>query len=95
MNILTKARLRRLHFQLAPIMILPLLLTVISGVLFQLADLTGNAKEFRWLIKAHIGNFGSLHLDKIYPFLNGFGALFLCITGIMIWLQTPRRRKQD
>jgi hypothetical protein len=96
MNKLTKARVRRLHFQLAPIVILPLLLTVITGVLYQLADVTGQEnRDFLWLLDFHVGKFGVINLEKVYPFLNSAGVLFLSVTGIMIWFQTPRRRQQD
>jgi uncharacterized iron-regulated membrane protein len=95
MNKFTKARLRQLHFKVAPIMILPLLLTLFSGTLFQIAELTGQADQFHWLMDLHKGEFGSLNLEIIYPFLNGLGLLVLCVTGIMMWLQTPQRRKQD
>jgi len=95
MNKLTKARLRQLHFQAAPIMILPSLLTLFTGVLFQIAELTGKEDDFHWLIRLHKGVFGPVDLQMIFPFLNGLGLLVLCVTGIMMWLQNPRRRKED
>lgn len=95
MNKLNKARLRQLHFQVAPIMILPLLLTLLTGVLFQIAEITGKKDGFKWLIHLHKGVFGPVDLQRIFPFLNGLGLLVLCVTGIMMWLQMPQRRKED
>ena len=89
----SKARLLNLHRSLAPVMILPLLLTLITGSLYQMADLGNKGDTFGWLLELHKGNFGSLHLDIIYPFLNALGLLILAITGISMWLQGRRRRR--
>lgn len=88
------ARLRQLHRTLAPIMVLPLLLTLITGMMYQLADLSGKAVDFDWLLDLHKGEFGSLNLEIIYPFLNALGLLTLVITGIMMWLQMNRSRSR-
>lgn len=89
---MNKARLRQLHSRLAPIMVFPLLLTLISGSLFQVAELTGRAGDFNWLLELHKGHFGPINLEFIYPFLNAFGLLVLAATGIMMWLSGSRRR---
>lgn len=88
------ARLRQLHRTLAPIMVLPLLLTLITGTIYQFADLSGKAADFDWLLDLHKGEFGSLNLEIIYPFLNALGLLILVITGIMMWLQMNRSRSR-
>ena len=92
MNLINKARLRQLHSRLAPIMVLPVLLTLITGSLFQVAELTGRARDFHWLLELHKGQFGRINLELIYPFLNAFGLLVLAVTGIMMWLSVSRRR---
>jgi uncharacterized iron-regulated membrane protein len=84
------ARLRQLHRVVAPIMILPILLTLITGSVYQIVDLGGKAGDFQWLLDWHKGHFGSLNLEAIYPFLNAFGLLTLAITGILMWMQTRR-----
>lgn len=81
------ARLRQLHRTLAPIMVLPILLTLITGSIYQIMDLGGNGGSFDWLLDWHKGHFGILNLDRIYPFLNALGLLTLAITGISMWLQ--------
>ncbi|MEA5511346.1 PepSY domain-containing protein [Crocosphaera sp. UHCC 0190] len=88
---INKRRLRHLHYTLAPLMIFPLLLTAITGSLFQVAELTGNARKFSWLLALHRGKFGIIDLQIIYPFLNAFGILMLGVTGIFMWLQVRRK----
>jgi hypothetical protein len=41
-----QARLRKLHRFLAPVMILPVLLTLITGSIYQMVDLAGNGGDF-------------------------------------------------
>ena len=91
MNVFNKTALRQLHYKIAPLMIFPLVLTVITGILFQVAVVTGNADNFLWLLELHRGKFGRINLEMVYPFLNGFGLLILGITGVIIWLQTRSR----
>jgi uncharacterized iron-regulated membrane protein len=85
-----QARLRKLHRFLAPVMILPVLLTLITGSIYQMVDLAGNGGDFNWLLDLHKGHFGILNLEIIYPFLNALGLLTLTITGILMWLQMRR-----
>ncbi|MGB7443567.1 MAG: PepSY domain-containing protein [Coleofasciculaceae cyanobacterium] len=89
--VINKAHIRQLHSWFAPIMLLPVLLTLTTGSLFQVAVLTGKGNEFLWLLDLHRGKFGQINLEIIYPFLNAFGILSLAITGITIWFQTRRR----
>lgn len=87
-----KRRLRQLHRSLAPIMVLPLLITLTTGVSFQFALLSGQGSDYLWLLALHKGKFGTINLETVYPFLNALGLLFLVITGITMWWQTRRRR---
>ncbi|PSO48524.1 MAG: hypothetical protein BRC33_09530 [Cyanobacteria bacterium SW_9_44_58] len=91
-----KPRLRQIHRWFAPIMVLPLLLTLITGSLFQIANLTGETQQFLWLLNLHKGKFGAVDLTFIYPFLNAFGVLILVVTGIAMWLQMrpPKKRQR-
>ena len=91
---INKARLRHLHYWFAPIMFFPLLLTSITGSLFQVAVTTGKADQFMWLLEFHRGKFGRINLEVIYPILNAFGVLMLIITGIIMWLQTKRKLRK-
>jgi hypothetical protein len=87
-----KNRFRQLHRVIAPIIILPTLLTLITGTIYQITDLSG--KPVDWILDWHKGNFGIINLEKIYPFLIATGLLVLAITGISLWLQTRRNPKK-
>ncbi|NEP19641.1 MAG: PepSY domain-containing protein [Leptolyngbya sp. SIO4C1] len=87
--------LRQTHRVLAPVMALPLLITLTTGILFQLAANSGQMSEYLWLLDIHRGHFGQLNLEAIYPLLNGLGLLTLVVTGIAMWLQLPRRQKPN
>ncbi|WP_124977921.1 PepSY domain-containing protein [Aphanothece sacrum] len=84
---MNRQRLRYLHYTVAPLMLFPLLLTALTGSLFQVAQLTGNSQQFYWLLDIHRGKFGVVNLEIIYPFINALGVIMLGITGILIWLQ--------
>ena len=92
---INKVRLRRLHATLAPIMAFPLLLTLLTGLFFQMAVIGGNGNDFYWLLELHRGKFGAIDLSHVYPFLNALGLLTLVITGTLMWLQIPRRRAKS
>ena len=88
----SKVRIRKLHATLAPIMALPLLLTLTTGLFFQMAVVSGKGSDFLWLLALHRGKLFALDLSMIYPFLNALGLLTLVITGVTMWWQTPQRR---
>ena len=90
---ISKARLYQLHRVLAPIMVLPILLTLVTGSLYQIADLGDQGDAYDWLLDLHKGNFGSLKLATIYPFLNALGLLTMAITGIAMWTKTRRPQR--
>ncbi len=90
-----KAQFRQLHRALAPILLLPLVLTLITGSVFQLFDMQGQGDSVGWLMEWHKGHFGSLNLEKIYPFLIAAGLLVLSITGFSMWLQSRRRSRPE
>lgn len=95
MNFLkNKTLLRRLHRQLAPIMILPVLITLFTGVFFQLIVTLDKTDDFLWLLEWHRGNFKVLNLEDIYPFLNAFGLFILAISGISLWWQNNFKKKK-
>lgn len=89
-----QARIRHLHRLLAPVMLLPILLTLITGSVYQIVDLSGRGDDFNWLLAWHKGNFGILNLETIYPFLIALGLLTLTITGTQMWLQMRRKSKR-
>jgi hypothetical protein len=84
-----------LHRLLAPIMLLPLLLTTITGTVYQVVDLAGQGKAFKWLLHWHKGHFGPLNLEVIYPFLNALGLFILLFTGIFLWFHSRHTSKKQ
>lgn len=82
---------RQIHRALAPILALPLVVTVVTGSLYQIARLNDNF-DYYWLIQIHKGQWGPLDLQAVYPFLNGLGLLLMVATGLSLWLQTRSHR---
>lgn len=62
--------IRQLHRSLAPIMLLPILLTLITGLSDRILDLGGKGDDFDWLLDWHKGHFGFLNLERIHSFLK-------------------------
>lgn len=86
-----KFKIRQLHRVIAPIMLLPILLTLITGSVYQALDTQGKGADFDWLLALHKGHFGPLNLEIVYPYLNALGLLVLAITGISMWSQMRQR----
>lgn len=91
---LDKAQIRKVHRILAPIVLLPLLVTLVTGSLYQIALLTDNVADYYWLIRIHKGDWLVINLEAIYPFLNALGLLVMLVTGITMWLQMHRPKRQ-
>ncbi|MEL6779568.1 MAG: PepSY domain-containing protein [Cyanobacteria bacterium J06597_16] len=89
-----QVRLRQLHRALVPFLLVPLLITLVTGTLFQMAAVSDKANDFLWLLELHRGKFGRINLEWIYPFLNALGLLTMVITGLLMWLRSPTRRKK-
>lgn len=88
-----RVRLRQLHKALVPFMVLPLLLTLTTGTLFQFAVVGDRANDFIWLLDLHRGKFGQVNLEFVYPILNALGLLTLIVTGSIMWFQAHRGRR--
>ncbi|MEM8615004.1 MAG: PepSY domain-containing protein [Cyanobacteria bacterium P01_H01_bin.105] len=86
-------QIRQLHRALVPFMVLPLLLTLTTGTAFQFAVAADRAADFIWLLDLHRGSFGMVNLEFVYPILNALGLLTLVITGLLMWLKTPGKRR--
>lgn len=89
-----QVRFRQLHRTLAPVMLVPLLISLLTGTIYQLLDIAGKDSDFKWVLDIHKGDVGILNLEAIYPFLNGLGLLTLLITGFSMWLQSRRRKAE-
>ncbi len=86
-------KIKSAHAFIAPIVIIPIILTLITGSLFQAYELLGKEDSAGWLLEIHKGNFGPIHLEVVYPFLNALGLLFMAITGGSMWLKLRRIRE--
>ncbi len=73
---------RKYHRFLALIVVLPLMLTVVTGMLTTMAESwslnLGIPRSL--LMKIHTGEI--FHLGSIYPVLNGLGLLAMIVTGL-------------
>ena len=79
--------LRQLHRQLAPIIMLPFLVTAITGVAYRLGKswFGLSRDQVHFLMVIHEGEYLGKQLEPVYVLLNGLGLLFMLITGIVIW----------
>lgn len=78
-----RKQFREWHRRLAGIMILPLIITAITGVSYRLSkDWFGFSRdEAHFLMVIHEGEYLGDELKGIYVLLNGLGVLFLLTTG--------------
>lgn len=91
---------RKLHRILAPILLLPLLLTAITGVIYRLSlswfHIPRNTVEI--LMNIHEGAFLGSQLKSVYVLLMGLGLIGLIVTGMVIssgvFSKRPRRQIQ-
>ena len=90
-------RLRRLHADLAPFVLLPLLLTVGSGLAYRLLrDWGGLGRDQAHLLMVlHEGEwlrrwFGPTG-ETLYVLINGLGLVWMLVTGAaMVWQRLQR-----
>ncbi|ACK65214.1 conserved hypothetical protein [Rippkaea orientalis PCC 8801] len=83
---------RQLHRKVAPIVLLPLLITALTGMSYRILKswlgLSRDSVHFLMVIHEgeYLGNFG----EPIYVFLNGLGLLFMIVTGANILLKSVK-----
>jgi uncharacterized iron-regulated membrane protein len=81
---------RKFHRQLALIVTLPLLLTIITGIAFPIVeDWLGNKKLAEAIIDLHSGK--TFGLESIYPVINGLGLAVMLGTGLTM-IRRPKSR---
>lgn len=81
------SRLKKIKYSFAPFVIIPLILTPITGGLFHIADLAGKHEQYEWLMNIHTGNFGIVDLSSFYPFYNAIALLIMAGAGIWLWFK--------
>ncbi len=74
---------RKLHQTVAPIVLLPLLVTVCTGVTYRIAKswFGLSRDQVHWLMTLHEGEYLGQTLEPFYVLLNGLGVLWMLITG--------------
>jgi uncharacterized iron-regulated membrane protein len=90
---MNRRRLRQLHRQLAPVLMLPFLVTAITGVAHRLGkSWLGLSKEqVHFLMVIHEGEYLGKDLKPFYVLLNGVGMLVILMTGGAMWFDSIRR----
>ncbi len=87
------ARLRRWHALVAPVVLLPLLITVTSGMSYRLLrDWGGLGREQAHILMVlHEGEWLGPRGETLVVALNGLGLLWMLISGSALLLQKWRR----
>lgn len=83
---------RAIHRALVPFAALPLILTAITGVVFNVLD----QREIKadWLLEIHTGHFGPINLQPYYSYLLGLCVLILVVSGALLWFRIGSPRPQ-
>ena len=89
-------RVRELHQRIAPFVLLPLFVTVCSGVGYRLArDWFGASREqVHWLLTLHEGEWLGPTLEPVVVLMNAVGLLWMLITGLALLIERWRRQVQ-
>jgi hypothetical protein len=88
---------RQLHQTVAPFVILPLSITILTGVTYRLAKswFGLSRDQVHWLMTLHEGEYLGQFGEPIYVLLNGLGALWMLVTGsVMVWQNVSRWRQR-
>ena len=87
-------RARELHRALAPWVLMPLLVTMTTGVSYRLArDWLGCSREqVHWLMVMHEGEWMGSSLEPVFVLLNALGLLWMLVTGASILIGRWRRK---
>ena len=87
-------RVRELHQRIAPLVLLPLFVTVCSGVGYRLArDWFGASREqVHWLMTLHEGEWLGPTLEPVVVLMNAVGLLWMLITGLALLIERWRRQ---
>ena len=89
-----QARMRELHRRFAPFVVLPLLVTVLSGVAYRLVrDWFGVSRDqAHWLMVVHDGEWLGPDLEPVVVLLNAIGLLWMLVSGALILVERWRRQ---
>ena len=87
-------RVRELHQRIAPFVLLPLFVTVCSGVGYRLArDWFGASREqVHWLMTLHEGEWLGPTVEPVGVLRNAVGLLGMLSTGLALVIERWRRQ---
>ena len=86
---------REFHRNFAPIILLPLLITILTGVTYRIGKswFGLSRDQVHFLMVIHEGEYFGKILEPFYVLLNGLGALWMLITGaVLLWQNVTRSR---
>lgn len=85
--------LRKWHRTIAPIVLLPLLITVFTGVTYRISkDWFGLSRDqVHFLMVLHEGEYLGHRLETLYVLLNGLGLLWMLATGGAMLFQNLKK----
>ncbi len=86
--------LRKVHQKIAPVIFLPLLVTVITGVIFDITETWFNPSE-SWkelILSIHKGAYLGEKIGILYVILNGLGVVVMLVTGLSMLRSFNRRQ---
>ena len=73
---------RKIHRKIAAISAIPLLITIISGIIYSFLQPLGI--DAFWLIRWHTGNFGIINLQPFYSIFLGIASIISIISGVKL-----------
>lgn len=87
--------IRQFHAALAPIVLLPLVVTVTTGVTYRLGKswLGLSRDQVHFLMTIHEGEYLGPTLEPVYVLLNGLGLLWMLTTGGLMAVQNITRSR--
>jgi len=77
-----KLYIRKTHRKVAAISAIPLLITIVSGIIYSFLQPLGI--DAFWLIKWHTGNFGIINLQPYYSIFLGITSVISIISRIKL-----------
>lgn len=84
---------RDFHTLIAPIVLLPLFITMLTGVVYRLGKswFGLSRDQVHFLMVIHEGEYLGKFLEPIYVLLNGLGLLWMLLTGLLILINSWQR----
>ena len=86
---------REFHRNFAPIILLPLVITVLTGMSYRIGKswFGLSRDQVHFLMVIHEGEYLGKMLEPFYVLLNGLGVLWMLITGaVLLWQNVTRSR---